>query len=265
MNKTATFLLASVALAQAAQEPKSATVEFNRDVRPILSDKCFACHGFDAKTRKADLRLDLPEGAFADNDGVRAVVPGDLKKSEAWLRIISTVEDEVMPPPKSHKTMSAAEKDVIKRWIEQGAKYQKHWAFIAPQRPVVPEIQSPKFQIRNPIDAFVLSRLEREGLKPAPEADRRVLARRLALDLTGLPPKPEEVEAFVKDTAPDAYEKLVAKFMATPQWGEHRGRYWLDAARYADTHGLHFDKYREIWPYRDWVIAAFNRNQPFDQ
>ena len=265
MKNAATFLLATAALAQAAQEPKSNTVEFNRDVRPILSDKCFACHGFDAKTRKADLRLDLPEGAFADNDGTRAIVPGDLQKSEAWLRIISTDEDEVMPPPKSHKTMSAAEKETIKRWIEQGANYQKHWAFIAPKRPAVPEIRDPKLRIRNPIDAFILQRLDSAGLKPAPEADRRVLARRLALDLTGLPPKPEEVEAFVKDTAPDAYEKLVAKFMATPQWGEHRGRYWLDAARYADTHGLHFDKYREIWPYRDWVIAAFNRNQPFDQ
>ncbi len=242
----------------------AAELSFNGDVRPILSDKCFACHGFDPKARKADRRLDTQEGATAEIDGVRAIVGGDLKKSDAWQRIISDDKDEVMPPPKSHKTLTAAEKEILKRWIEQGAKYQRHWSFEPPQRTPLPVVKD-KDWVRNPIDAHVLAGLERAGLKPAPEADRRTLARRVALDLTGLPPKPEEVEAFVSATSPDAYEKFVAKLMATPQWGEHRGRYWLDAARYADTHGIHIDNYREIWPYRDWVIAAFNRNQRFDQ
>ncbi len=242
----------------------AADLTFNRDIRPILSDKCFACHGFDPKTREADRRLDNAEGAYADLDGVRAIVPGDLVKSESWVRIISDDKDEVMPPPKSHKTLTAAEKETIKRWIEQGARYQNHWAFERPQRAAQPTVKDQAW-VRNPIDSFVHAGLERVGLAPAPEADRRTLARRVSLDLIGLPPMPEEVEAFVKDPAPDAYERLVAKLLARPQWGEHRGRYWLDAARYADTHGLHFDKYREIWPYRDWVIAAFNRNQRFDE
>ena len=243
---------------------RAADLSFNRDVRPILSDKCFACHGFDPKARKADRRLDTPDGATAEIDGVRAIVPGDLKKSDVWQRIVSDDKDDVMPPPKSHKTLSAGEREILKQWIEQGAKYQKHWSFEPPERAPQPKVQDQAW-VRNPIDAFVLAGIEHAGLKPAPEADRRTLARRLALDLTGLPPTPEEVEAFVNDTAPDAYEKLVANFMARPQWGEHRGRYWLDAARYADTHGIHIDAYREIWPYRDWVIAAFNRNMRFDQ
>ena len=242
----------------AASAHAAQPISFNRDVRAILSDKCFFCHGTDPKTRKADRRIDTPEGAMADIDGVRAIVSGDLAKSEVWQRIISDDMDDVMPPPKSHKTLNAAEKEVLKRWIEEGAKYQRHWAFEAPQRAALPVVKD-KAWVRNPVDAFVLAGLEAKGLKPTQEADRRALARRVALDLTGLPPKPEEVEAFVKDNAPDAYEKLVAKLMATTQWGEHRGRYWLDAARYADTRGLHFDKYR------DWVIAAFNRNLPFDQ
>lgn len=253
---------ASTVTAVAAAE--ASELSFNRDIRPILSENCFACHGFDPKARKADRRLDVVEGATAEKDGVRAIVPGDLQASEAWQRIITEDKDDVMPPLKSHKTLTPAEKETIKRWIEQGAKYQKHWAFELPERAPMPEVQD-KGWVRNPIDALVLSKLERIGLKPAPEADRRTLARRVALDLTGLPPAPEEVEAFVKDTAPDAYEKLVARLLATPEWGEHRARYWLDAARYADTHGIHIDNYREIWPYRDWVIAAFNKNLPFDQ
>jgi hypothetical protein len=245
----------------------AADLSFNRDIRPIFSDKCFFCHGTDKGHRDSGRRLDLPDGpdgAYAKRDDVIAIKPGDLDGSDAWARIMSDDKDEKMPPPKSHRTLSAAEKDIIKRWIEQGAKYQKHWAFEPPQRAPLPEVKDKEW-VRNPIDAFVLAGLERVGLKPAPEADRRTLARRVALDLTGLPPKPEEVEAFVKDTAPDAYEKLVARLMATPQWGEHRGRYWLDAARYGDTHGIHIDNYVEMWPYRDWVIAAFNRNMPFDQ
>ncbi|MEO6740452.1 MAG: DUF1549 domain-containing protein, partial [Chthoniobacteraceae bacterium] len=260
MNRLSCSILFTIAATAHAAQP----VSFNRDVRAILSDKCFFCHGTDPKTRKADRRIDTPEGAMADIDGVRAIVAGDLRKSEVWQRIITDDKDEVMPPPKSHKTLTAPEKEILKRWIEEGAKYQKHWAFEAPQRAALPVVKD-KAWMRNPVDAFVLAGLEAKGLKPAAEADRRVLARRVALDLTGLPPKREEVESFVKNTAPDAYEKMVAKLMSTQLWGEHRGRYWLDAARYADTHGLHFDKYREMWPYRDWVIAAFNRNEPFDQ
>ncbi len=262
-SKLFLLLLSASTVIVTAAEP-AATLSFNRDVRPILSDKCFACHGFDTKARKADRRLDTPEGATAEIDGVRAIVPGDLTKSEAWKRITTDDKDDVMPPAKSHKTLSAAEKEIIKRWIAEGAKYQKHWSFEPPQRAPIPVVQD-KAWVRNPIDGYILAGLERAGLKPTPEADRRSLARRVALDVTGLPPTPEEVEAFVNDPAPDAYEKLVAKLMATPQWGEHRGRYWLDAASYADTHGMHIDNYREIWPYRDWVIAAFNRNMRFDQ
>ena len=262
--RTQRLCFLTIAMIASIGSSAAADLSFNRDVRPILSDKCFACHGFDPKARKADRRLDTQEGATAEIDGVRAIVAGDLKKSDAWQRIVSDDKDEVMPPPKSHKTMSAAEKEIVKRWIEQGAKYQKHWSFEPPQRAPLPAVKD-RAWVRNPLDAYVLAGLEGAGLKPAPEADRRTLARRVSLDLTGLPPKPEEVEAFVNDTAPDAYEKLVAKFMATTQWGEHRGRYWLDAARYADTHGIHIDNYREIWPYRDWVIAAFNRNERFDQ
>ena len=258
----ATTLLARTH-ALAAEPPVPAKVTFNRDVRPILSSKCFYCHGFDPKNRKADRRIDTAEGAMAELDGVRAVVPGDLKQSAVWTRIASNDQKELMPPLKSHKTLDAREKETIKRWIEQGAQYEKHWSFEVPHRAALPAVKDKRW-VRNPIDAFVLAGLEQAGLKPAAEADRRTLARRLSLDLTGLPPKPEEVEAFVADASPEAYEKLAARLMDSQQWGEHRGRYWLDAARYGDTHGIHIDNYREIWPYRDWVINAFNRNMRFD-
>src|SRR5688500_4583018 len=180
-----------VHFAQAAEE-----VRFSRDVQPILSDKCFACHGFDPETREADLRLDSFEGATADNGGIRAVVPGDPAKSEAWLRITAKDEDDIMPPKKSHKKLSEPEKQILKRWIEQGSKYQNHWAFEPPQRPNLPNVHN-KTWARNGIDQFILARLESAQLAPAAEADRRTLARRVSLDLTGLPPTPEEVEAFV--------------------------------------------------------------------
>jgi hypothetical protein len=169
-----------------------------------------------------------------------------------------------MPPPKSNKKLTAAQKDLLRRWIAAGAEYQPHWSFIPPKRPEPPAVPDAAW-VRNPIDRFILAKLGENGLAPAPEADRRTLARRLSLDLTGLPPDPAEVEAFVADPAPDAYETLVDRWLQSPRWGEHRARYWLDAARYADTHGIHFDNYREMWSYRDWVIGAFNRNQPFDQ
>ena len=244
----------------------TAKLQFNRDIRPILSDKCFACHGIDAKKREAKLRLDTVEGALKPNeDGDIAVTPGDLAKSEVWQRIISDDKDDMMPPPKSHKTLTAAQKDTIKRWIEQGAPYQKHWAFEAPVKPVVPELRSSSSDLRNPIDAFIGQRLDKEGLKLSPEADRETLIRRVTFDLTGLPPTPAEIDAFVADRAPDAYDKVVTRLLANRHYGEHMARYWLDQARYGDTHGLHLDNERSMWPYRDWVVDAYNRNLPFDQ
>jgi hypothetical protein len=248
----------------AGDKEASPPIRFNRDVRPILLENCMACHGFDPSSRKANLRLDLDTGLFGDRKGGRAVVKGDPKGSLLYQRIMTDDEDDVMPPPDSHKKLKPEEKEILRRWIEQGAHWEGHWAFAAPVRPATPAVKDAKW-VRNPIDAFVLARLEQAGLSPAPEADKRTLARRVSLDLRGLPPTPDEVEAFVKDESPDAYEKLVDRMLASPQYGEHRARYWLDSARYADTHGLHFDNYREIWPYRDWVISAFNRNQPFDQ
>ena len=244
----------------AAESPSATPLTFNRDIRPILSDKCFACHGFDPKKREAKLRLDIREDALKS----KAFVPGKGSESEIIKRILTQDEDDLMPPTKSHKTLSDAEKETLKRWVDQGAKYEKHWSFELPTKAALPSVKD-KAWVRNAIDAFVLAGLDEVNLKPAEEADRRTLARRLWLDLTGLPPKPEEVEAFVNDKAPNAYDKLVTKLMDSQQWGEHRGRYWLDAARYGDTHGIHIDNYREVWPYRDWVINAFNRNQRFDE
>ncbi|WP_265595526.1 DUF1549 domain-containing protein [Verrucomicrobium sp. BvORR106] len=239
-------------------------ISFNHDVRPIFSDKCFACHGTDAKHREAGLRLDTPEGAYQNNDGVIAITPGDLKKSEAWLRIITDDEDDVMPPPKSHKTLSKAEKDLIRRWIEQGAGYEKHWSFEPPVKVSPPPVKA-KERVRNPIDAFLFSKLDQLGLAPSPEADKATLIRRATLAITGLPPTPEEVDAFLADASPDAYKVLVDRLLDSRRFGEHMAHWWLDLARYGDTHGLHLDNERSIWLYRDWVIGAFNRNLPFDR
>jgi len=235
-------------------------IEFNRDIRPILSENCFACHGPDSAARKADLRLDKREVAVE----MGALAPGDPDSSELVARFDSTEPDEQMPPKSSNKKLTAGQKDLLKRWIAAGAEYQPHWSLIAPKRPATPAIKDAAWP-RNPIDRFVLAKLEQHGLRPAPEADRRTLARRLSLDLTGLPPTPADVDAFVADQAADFYEKYVDTLMSSPRWGEHCGRYWLDAARYADSHGIHMDNFREIWAYRAAVIDAFNRNQPFDQ
>ena len=258
----ALVLIAGLGLADAAESK----VSFNRDIRPIFSDNCTACHGPDAKARKADLRLDTKEGFF-EKTAKRgpAVVARNLEKSELWQRVITTDPDDIMPPPDSHKSLKPEQKEKLKQWILAGAPWEGHWSFVKPEKPNVPVAKASGFKVRNPIDAFILAKLQSKSLKPASAADRRTLARRLSLDLTGLPPKPEVVEAFVKDKTPDYYEKFVRRLMATPAWGEHRARYWLDAARYADTHGLHFDNYREMWPYRDWVIRAFNKNMKFDQ
>jgi len=235
-------------------------LRFNDDIRPILVEHCFSCHGADSASRKADLRLDLRDEAVES----AAVVPGDPDSSVLLDRVFSDDPEEVMPPPAAKKPLSAEQKDRLKRWIAEGAEYQPHWSFIPPARPELPAVKQVEW-IRNPIDRFVLARLEAVGLAPAPEADRRALARRVALDLTGLPPEPAVVDAFVADPAADAYERLVDTLLASLDWGEHRGRHWLDYSRYADTHGIHFDNSREMWTYRQWVVNAFNRNLPFDR
>ena len=244
----------------------SEKVDFNRQIRPILSDNCFACHGQDARKRKAKLRLDTPEGAFAkDEDGVTAIKPGDLAKSDAWARIISDDKEEVMPPPASHKPpLTAEQKALIKHWIEEGAEYQRHWAF-EPQKKQEPPTPANAAGLKNPIDAFIRARLEREGVPGQPEADRGTLIRRVSFALTGLPPTPQEVAQFAADQSAEAYGKIVDHYLASPRYGEEMARHWLDVARYADTHGLHFDNERQMWAYRDWVIKAFNTNEPFDQ
>ncbi|MEJ7590232.1 MAG: PSD1 and planctomycete cytochrome C domain-containing protein [Planctomycetaceae bacterium] len=239
-------------------------IEFNRDVRPILAAKCFECHGFDVKTRKADMRLDTAEGAYAEHDGTIAVKPGDLAGSELWSRITSTDAEVLMPPPESKKSLTDAEKDTLRRWIEQGAPYQKHWAFEPPKSAEIPDVRTPGW-VRNPVDAFVMAKLEQQKLTPQREADPEVLIRRVAFALTGLPPKIEEVDDYLNDPSTDAYDKMVDRYLASPHFGEEQARQWLDVARYADTHGLHLDNEREMWAYRDWVVKAFNQNLPFDE
>ncbi|MCZ6795740.1 MAG: DUF1553 domain-containing protein [Planctomycetota bacterium] len=256
----ALVVLGVAVVPSAAEEP----VDFNRDVRPILSGKCFFCHGPDKKQRKADLRLDTRTGAFRDLDGYSALVPGDPQASELYLRITAEKSSDRMPPRRSRKTLSGEEIALIKRWIEEGARWQEHWAFVAPRRPSLPEIRQVDW-VRNPVDRFVLARLEREGIEPSKEVDRFTLIRRVCLDVTGLPPSPDEVDAFVVDDRPDAYERLVDRLLSSPSYGEHKARFWLDAARYGDTHGLHLDNLRIMWLYRDWVIGAFNRNLPYDR
>ena len=238
-------------------------LEYNRDIRPILADNCFSCHGADSASRKADLRLDQRDAAI----DAGAIVAGDAGQSELLARIQSDDPDTVMPPPETKKSLSSTQKELLRRWIEAGAEYQPHWSFIAPVRPELPEAKTAAWG-KNAIDRMVLAKLEQQGLAPAPEADSRTLFRRLHLDITGLPPAPGDVEAFVRDYGERgdvALSDWIDRLMAQPTWGEHRARYWLDAARYGDTHGLHFDNYREMWMYRDWVIRAFNANQPFDQ
>lgn len=239
-------------------------IDFNRDIRPILSDNCFQCHGPDENERQADLRLDTEEGALADLGGRAAIVPGQPEASELVRRVVSTDEFEQMPPADSAKKLTAAEIELLKEWIRQGAGFARHWSYVKPVRPALPAVQQADWP-RNAIDRFILARLEREGLQPAPEADPHALIRRVTLDLTGLPPTLEEVEAFIHDPRPDAYERLVERLLADPGYGEHAARNWLDLARYADSAGYADDPPRTIWAYRDYVINAFNTNKPFDQ
>jgi mono/diheme cytochrome c family protein len=238
--------------------------QFNRDIRPILSDNCFPCHGPDAAKRKADLRLDVEESAKRDVDGTRPIVPGKLDASRLYARITSTQADEQMPPPESGKKLSGAQIEAIAQWIRAGAPWEKHWSLIPPARPVPPRVRAADW-VRNPIDAFILARLEAEGLAPSAEADKTTLARRVTLDLTGLPPTLAEVDDFLADDSPEAYERLVDRLLRSPRYGERMAARWLDAARYADTSGYQTDGVRTMWRWRDWVIEAFNRNLPFDR
>jgi len=231
---------------------------FNRDIRPILSNNCFQCHGPDATHLEGDLRLDTADGieyAFGEMN---------LAKNEAWQRIISDDEDMKMPPPKAHKEVTAAEIEKIKAWIDAGAKYEGHWAFLAPVKPTLPTTKQPAW-VKTPIDAFILERLEKEGLSPSEPARREILLRRITFDLTGLPPTIEEIDAFVKDNSPGAYEKVVDRLLASSHYGERMALYWMDAARYGDSSVFHADGPRDMWPWRDWVINSYNENQPFDE
>jgi hypothetical protein len=237
-------------------------IDFARDVLPILSDHCFRCHGPDEKARKADLRLDRKEDALRSTSPV--IVPGKSTTSELIKRVVSNDADEVMPPPRTNKKLTATQIAVLKKWIDQGAAWGQHWSFVKPIRPAVPEIRNEDVEVQNPIDNFILDRLRREGLKPAPAADKERLIRRVTLDLTGLPPTLEEIEAFLKDGSPRAYEKLVDRLLASPRFGERMAWDWLDAARYADSNGYQGDGERTMWPWRDWVVKAFNDNIPYD-
>jgi mono/diheme cytochrome c family protein len=259
------FSSALLCILGVAASPSAEEIRYNRDIRPILTENCFACHGPDSAARKADLRLDSFEAATAARkDGQPAIVPGKPDESGAILRVLTPDEDDVMPPTKTKKTLGSAEKELLRRWVMAGAKYEQHWSFIAPVKAAPPVVEGSSWA-RNEIDGFVLAKLNEAGLAPAEEADRATLARRVSLDLTGLPPKPEVVEAFTRDESPQAYEQLVDKLLASQRYGEHRARYWLDGARYADTHGIHFDNFREVWTYREWVINALNDNMRFDQ
>jgi hypothetical protein len=232
-------------------------LDFNRDVRPVLAQQCFTCHGMDDHGRKGRLRLDLQASSYgAGKSGEIAIVPGKPDASEVVKRILSTDEDEVMPPPHTKKVLSDKEKNILRQWIAEGAKYEAHWAYSPPQ---------PSKDPKAGIDHFIRERLDKEGLKPSPEADRHTLVRRVYLDLTGLPPTPAEADAFVNDQSPQAYEKLVDSLLASKPYGERWARRWLDLARYADTNGFEKDRPRQIWPYRDWVVKALNDDMPFDQ
>jgi hypothetical protein len=238
-----------------------ATIDYNEDVKPILSDKCFACHGPDKAKQKAGLRLDLAESAFAvlpESPGKFAIVPGNLIKSEMYHRILSSDPSYMMPDPKSHLSLSAKEKAILIKWIETGAVYKTHWAFVTPIKKPIPDIFN--LQVNNPIDNYIFSRLQREGLQPNATASKELLLRRVSLDLTGLPPTIDEINNFVNDKSPNAYEKQVDRLISSPHYGEKMATQWLDIARYADSYGYTVDRTRDMSVYRDWVIRAFNEN-----
>jgi hypothetical protein len=252
--------LLSLGLSANVQE----VVKFNRDVQPILSSKCYQCHGPSEKSRKAKLRFDKEESAFAERDGVRTIVAGDLKASELWHRINESDADEVMPPPESKKELSRNEIAILKKWIEQGAKWEGHWSFASVNKPELPKVKNASWPA-NPIDRFILATLEAKGLQPSSEANGRTLIRRLNFDITGLPPTPEEVKAFLDDKSERAYETLVDRLLASEAYAERMSLVWMDAARYGDTSVFHDDGPRTMWPWRDWVLRAYRDNMPFDQ
>lgn len=247
-------VLAVTLVCTATQRINADDVDFNRDIRPLLAAKCFACHGPDEEAREAELRLDSFEAATGDRDGSRAIVPGDAVRSELVLRVTSDDPDAKMPPPDSGESLSEKQIELLTAWIRNGAKYEKHWAFLPPHRPALPERNIDK--ARNAIDRF-----ESSGI----DADHYSLLRRVFLDLAGMPPTPAEADAFVADDRPDAYERQVDRLLASPRYGERRARGWLDLARYSDTNGYEKDRPRSIWPYRDWVINALNADMPYDQ
>ena len=267
MQRRGTFgvFIAAVLLGNAVcAEPIRPTVDFTRDVRPILSQHCFKCHGPDKQAREANLRLDTRAGALAEIDGHSAIVPGKADQSELYARITSTDSATRMPPAETKSKLTPGQIAIIKRWIEDGAEYSTWWSFLPPRRPKIPDVKNKSWP-QSPLDAFVLSRLEQAGLHPSKRADKATLIRRVTLDLTGLPPSLAEVDAFLADRSPGAYEKLVDRLLRSPRYGERMATGWLDAARYADTNGYEVDNARSMSPWRDWVVQAFNRNLPFDQ
>ncbi len=269
MNRTVVLAVGFVLILGACnafgQAPPAATpIEFNRDIRPILANTCFVCHGPDTNLRKAELRLDRDKDAHADRGGYRVLVPGKPEQSELYLRITGARGKKRMPPAKHPHQLIKQQIDLLGRWIAEGAKYQEHWSLIAAKKPALPAVKNSAW-VRNPTDRFILARLEREGLTPAPQADRRTLIRRLSFDLTGLPPEPAEVDAFVADRDPLAYEKLIERLLQSPHFGERMAMHWLDLVRFADTAGYHSDNHRDLFLFRDYVIGAFNDNLPFDR
>ncbi len=258
------LVIASIFFSRPSSAQQSA-IDFNRDIRPILSDKCWACHGPDAPAKKLRLRLDSEAAALIDlGKGSKAIVPNHPEQSEMIRRINSTDQYEQMPPPASGRKLTDREKELLTEWIRQGAKWQQHWSFILPIKPNLPGVKNQSW-VRNGIDNFILARLEKEGFQPSPEADRATLLRRVSLDLTGLPPTIKELESFKNDASDNAYEKAVDRLLASPRFGERMAYRWLDAARYADTNGYQVDGNREAWRWRDWVIEAFNSDKPYDE
>ena len=261
---TAWLLTRDSAAAAGSKNSGPDRVDFSRDIRPILSDNCFACHGPDEGQRQANLRLDTKEGAFADRGGYPVIVARDAAASRLYQSISHGQGIARMPPPGFERRPTSEQIELVRRWIDQGAEWETHWAFRTPVRGALPRVENEAWP-RNPIDYFVLARLEQEGLEPSRQADKARLLRRVSFDLTGLPPTPEEVEAFLADDSPGAYDKVVDRLLRSPRYGERMAMPWLDLARYADSHGYNIDSLREMWPWRDWVIDAFNRNIPFDQ
>ncbi|HYL77281.1 MAG TPA: DUF1553 domain-containing protein [Bryobacteraceae bacterium] len=264
VTAAALAILVALAVGAGPTDSRAKAVDFDRDIRPIFADRCFACHGPDEKQRMANLRLDQKDGgAYSTRRGHRLIAPGDSANSRLFQRI-SAASATRMPPPAAGPALSADQIQLVKRWIDEGAKWEPHWAYVAPQRVAPPEVKNPAW-VRNPIDRFILARLDREGWKPSPEAAKATLLRRLSFDLTGLPPTPAEIDAFLADHSANAYEKQVDRLLNSPHYGERMAMPWLDLARYADTHGYHIDSHRDQWHWRDWVIAAFNRNMPYSE